>query len=92
MGIVRRQPSPSKPPDAIDTVPDPDIIAQRLAWTVLTRRISWLRAYRTDGDLCRPPETDDPRVLMVWHLCDPAYADVVKVILSGELAEIVEVV
>lgn len=32
--------------DALTTVPEPDVIAQRRRWTVLTSRVARLRRYR----------------------------------------------
>jgi len=81
------------PPDALDVVPAPDILAQRRRWTILTRRIPSLRAYRpTRSDLATPPPDDAPlRVRFLWELCCSETADLAKVIMCSEIDEINEV-
>jgi hypothetical protein len=74
--------------DALDTVPAPSSLAQRLNWTLLTTRIDSLRRFRGTFDLAPAPDASDFRAQLFWHLCDPQNIDVLKVIASGELAEL----
>lgn len=67
--------------DALMHAPEPDIIAQRKAWTLLAKRIPSLRIYRPKGELATPPNVPDIRVGLLWALCDPETRNLVRTIM-----------
>lgn len=47
-------------------------------WTRLCDEIDWLRRYRGSGEYAEPPASDDRRALLLYDLCDSAYAELVR--------------
>jgi hypothetical protein len=75
--------SSGKPPlpDALDVLPEPDIIAQRKAWTILTERVLELRRFRGDGELARPPHDAGFFPRLLWELCEPRNRELLSVVM-----------
>jgi hypothetical protein len=68
-------------PDALDVLPEPAIIAQRKAWTVLTERVLELRRFRGDGELARPPYDAGFFPRLLWELCEPRNRELLSVVM-----------